>query len=123
MRVPRYDLCVEPGDSSVVGLQPWLTRVHESAATTPPQLRSRGILVPRCAVSATIPPPLVADVVRLIVVGLLGSADGREYRDLWRLGRHAEHRLLPRAAQVQWAEGERLQPQPGWSLQRHQWRR
>jgi hypothetical protein len=119
MRVLPYDLRVEPGDSSVVGPQPWLTRVHKSPTASPEQQlhRSLGRIAssrPGAQLRA-IPPPLAADVVRLIVIDLLGWDDGLESHVPWRLGQHAEHRLQPRAAHVRWAEGERLQPRPGWS--------
>jgi hypothetical protein len=106
IRVPPYDLCIEPGDPSVVGPQPWLTRLHKSAAAGlinnstaasvewHPRAQSRS--------SAAIPPALAADVVRLIVVDLLGSDDGSESPAPWPRGRHDEHRLLPRAAPVRW---------------------
>jgi len=37
IRVPRDDLGVEPGDSSVVGPQPWLTELDESPTAGPDQ--------------------------------------------------------------------------------------
>jgi hypothetical protein len=37
MRVLPYELCVEPGDSTVVGPQPWLARLHESPTAGPDQ--------------------------------------------------------------------------------------
>ena len=54
MRVLPYDLCIQPDDSSVIGAQSWLTRIHESPTAGPDQqlhrsLGSSGILVPSCA--------------------------------------------------------------------------
>jgi hypothetical protein len=53
MRVQRYDLCVEPGDSSVVGPQPWLTRLQESPAAGHDQQfhRSLGRVASSCPVA------------------------------------------------------------------------
>src|SRR5215218_9587777 len=59
--------------------------------------------------SAVIPPPSTFDVVRLIAVDLLGSADGPGSHVPWRLGPYAEHRPLRLGADVRSAEGERLQ--------------
>jgi hypothetical protein len=44
-----------------------------------------------------------ADVVRLIVIDLLGPDDGPESHVPWRLGQYAEHRPLACAAHVRWA--------------------
>jgi len=108
IRVPGDDLCVEPGDSSVVGSQPWLTPLHESPTARPDQQLDRSASVEwhPCAQfrsSAAIAPPLAADVVRLIVVDLLGSDDASEFHAPWPHGQPAENALLPFAARVRWA--------------------
>jgi len=43
MQVPPYDFRVEPGDSSVIGPQPWLTSGHESAAAGSDQQLNRSL--------------------------------------------------------------------------------
>src|SRR5688572_29995191 len=50
MRVPPHDFWVEPGDSSVVGPQPWLTRLRESPTAGPDQQlhRSLGRMASSC---------------------------------------------------------------------------
>jgi hypothetical protein len=107
MRIPRHDLCVEPGDSSGVGPQPWLpgstnlpplALINNSTAAAVewhPRAQSRS--------SAAIPPALAADAVGLIVVDLLGSDDGPESHVAWRLGQYAERGLLARPVHVRWA--------------------
>ena len=103
----RYDLGVEPGDSSVVGPQPWLTRIHESPAAGPDQQlhRSLGRMASSCPVTQfrSNSAAIGCRCGWLIVVDLLGSDDEPESRVSWPLGHHAERRLLPRAAQVRWA--------------------
>jgi hypothetical protein len=53
MRVLTYDPRVEPDDSSVIGAQPWLTRIHESPKAGPDQQlhRSLGRMASSCPVA------------------------------------------------------------------------